>query len=684
MLPRLIGITVLLALLVRKTIHTYPMKRSVTAWGLFTKETAAAALRDPTAYWGNAAKGIHFDTPYTSVLSTSASNPTGTWFGGGTLNVCHNAVDRHVQDGRGKQPAIHYESPLTNRRETLTYRDLQSKVSDMAHVLSAHGVQAGDTVLVYMSNAPEAVVAMLASARIGATHSVVFGGFAAPELAKRIADCKPRVVVCSSWGIEPTRIISYKRLVDEALGLSTWKDVKVLVNQRVGVPIAQLEQGRDYDLEAELRSHRSKPLAPCVPVPSEQPLYLLYTSGTTGAPKGIARDTAGIAVMLHETANSLFGLEKDSNDCIFTTSDIGWIVGHNYIVYAPLLRGVPTVLYEGKPVGTPDAGAFFSVVERYGVTALSSSPTAFRAIRAADPEGHFKRRYDTSSLKRAYLAGERSDPVTLEWAQKLLGVPVIDNWWQTETGSPITSAPAAADGSVWTKLGSAGIGCPGWDVRVARPRTPAPEGDEDLGELVIKLPLPPGALTGIWGRPRGLEHLYLNDHAGYFSTFDAGHVDEDGFVSVMTRTDDVINVAGHRLSTGELEQTVTLHPHVAEAAVVGVRDTIKGEVPWVVAVLTQGAPLEEKLICREVDDLLRKHMGPIASARVVVAKRLPKTRSGKVVRKLIRQLLQNEPATPPPTLEDASVVDELRAVLTPRGTTTNPAEQKMTPVAVQP
>lgn len=672
----------------------------------FTASEAARSLKDPETFWGEAARGVAFTKPFERVLDRDANHGAGRWFVGGELNLCFNAVDRHVLSGRGDQPALLFDSPLTTQRYTVTYNDLQTLVGETAAVLVNLGVQVGDTVVIYMSNTPQAVAAMLACARIGATHSVVFGGFAAPELAKRLIDCRPRVVVTASWGIEPQRRVPYKQIVDQAItlyeqhqqqqqrqqpaGASRAPRPAVLVDARIGTPVPTMTAGQDFDLTQERARVRSGQLPAPVPVPSTHPLYLLYTSGTTGNPKGVVRDTAGTAVMLTHSMPALYGVDR--GDVFFCSSDIGWVVGHHYIVYAPLLRGVTSVLYEGKPVGTPDPGAYFRIMQQYHVNATFTAPTALRAIRAADPEGRWRRKYDTSSMRCLFVAGERSDPPTVEWAGALLGVPVVDNWWQTETGSAITSAPtrgaASASGAPLPspKVGSAGIGCPGWDV-VALPDESAGASSDHasdhsggsheapLSELALRLPLPPGAMTGVWGRPDAMRELYLTERPGFFQTFDAGCIDDEGYVTVLTRTDDVLNVAGHRLSTGEMEAVLAVHPRVAESAVVGVPCGLKGVRPVAVVVLASSGVTAAAAAAADVaselhaplDALLRGRLGPIASLHsVCVVPRLPKTRSGKVVRKLLRQILTGSPPTPPPTLDDAdAVTSELLLALAP-------------------
>lgn len=725
---------------------------------VFSRIEWEESLHCPTAYWRRAANGVVFSKPYERVTppmchastcmeeppratdtggggSQAKSNgvaddrfgcaghvnPNWQWFTGGELNVCYNAVDRHA-NATPERIALYYDSPVTSTKQAITYRALLGHVGDVAAVLQGVlGLVAGDRVLIYMTNSPYAVFAMLACARLGLPHSVVFGGFSSAELRKRIADCGARAVLTASFGVESSaRLVHYKALVDDAIdGLTGTVRPRVMVWCRPGLPEIRLRP-TDINWDAAISSWRSSNAAPpaCVSVPSYHPLYLLYTSGTTGMPKGIVRDTAGTAVMLHSSMSHIYGISE--GDVIFTASDIGWIVGHNYIVYGPLLRGCTSVLFEGKPVGTPDAYTIFRVMEEYKVNVFFTAPTAIRAVRTklglagTTAAASIAGRHDLSSLKAVFLAGERSDASTLEWTEAavngattstdaahaavphrpLLSVPVVDHWWQTETGSPITSAPRLAAlapfnaHTLHIRKGAAGVCCPGWNVVVIHSTLvgsgeSAEAATTQFGELVIKLPLPPGALAGVWGKPfAAVEAMYCADHPGYFSTFDAGSVDSDGFVRVLTRTDDVINVAGHRLSTGDLEQALAAHASVAECAVVGADCRLKGQRPLALVVLRDAAggdgaaPYSPGLVMRELDEWVRKQIGPIASVSCVPVARLPKTRSGKIVRKLIRQIA-NAAQLPqaerdrvifavPPTIEDEAVVGELVAAMSPR------------------
>lgn len=618
-------------------------------------DTYAAWRRDPAGWWAKAAKGITWDTPPAAAFD-GALGVYGRWFPGGRLNTCFNAVDRHVAAGRGAQPAIIWDSPMTGRIETTTYAGLQQRVAKIAGALAARGVGKGDRVVIYMPMVPEAAMAMLACARLGAVHSVVFGGFAAAELAARIADAKPKAIVSASCGLEPGRVVKYKPLLDAAIGLSPHKPSSVLILQREAAT-CELTPGRDEDLlaaEAAAAPH------PCVPVESTDPLYILYTSGTTGAPKGILRDNGGHAVALHNSMSMVYGVGP--GDVFWAASDVGWVVGHSYIVYAPLLAGCTTVLFEGKPVGTPDAGTFWRVCEQHRVKVLFTAPTAIRAIKKEDPDGAFLKRYDLSRMEALYLAGERCDPDTITWSERLLAKPVVDHWWQTETGWTITGNFRGL-GLFPTRAGSGGKPAPGYDVVVLdEAHQEVPRGQ--IGSLAVRLPLPPSCLPTLFNADDRFRDAYLSAFPGYYSTADAGMVDEDGYVWVMSRTDDIINVAGHRLSTGAMEEVLASHPDVAECAVVGVRDTLKGQVPLGLVVLKSGVVKGEEAISKELIAMVRDQIGPVAAfkdARVVA--RLPKTRSGKILRATLRKIADGDDYVVPPTIDDPAILDEVGGVL---------------------
>jgi propionyl-CoA synthetase len=586
--------------------------------------------------------------------------PFYRWFPGGLLNTCYNALDRHVESGRADQLALIYDSAVTGVVQTFTYRELLDQVAKFAGVLAGQGVQKGDRVIIYMPMVPEAIVAMLACARIGAIHSVVFGGFAAPELANRCTDARPKVIVSASCGIEAGRIIPYKPLLDKAIELAAVKPERCVIVQRPQEK-APMIGGRDLDWSEEMAG--AKP-AGCIPIEATDPLYILYTSGTTGMPKGIVRDNGGHLVALKWSMQHIYGVEP--GEVYWAASDVGWVVGHSYIVYAPLFNGNTTVLYEGKPVGTPDAGAFWRVVSQHGVKVLFTAPTAFRAIKREDPSGELIRKYDLSGFRTLFLAGERCDPDTLLWAQKQLGVPVIDHWWQTETGWPI-GANCIGLGMLPVKPGSCTKPVPGYDVRVfGYDGSELPSGQ--IGTIVIKLPLPSGCLATLWNNDEGYRKAYLAGFPGYYLTADAGYKDEDGYLWVMTRTDDIINVAGHRLSTGALEEVLSAHPDVAECAVLGVTDEIKGEIPLGLIVLKAGVRRSDGEIISEAVQMVRERIGAVASFRVaVVVKRLPKTRSGKILRGTIKKIADGIEYQVPPTIDDPLILDEITADLSEVG-----------------
>ncbi|WP_019284522.1 propionyl-CoA synthetase [Arsenicicoccus bolidensis] len=620
--------------------------------------------QDPEAFWAEAAKDIDWITKPRQVLDESRA-PFYTWFPDGRLNVCYNALDRHVVHGRADQAALHYDSPVTGARASYTYAELLELVSRFAGVLRDLGVTKGDRVVIYMPMVPEAVVAMLACARIGAIHSVVFGGFAPQELAARIDDAAPKVVVSASCGIEPKRVVAYKPYLDEAIRRAEHKPDRCVILQREQQPAEMGE--RDLDWAEVMRPGVVQP-AECVPVESSHPLYILYTSGTTGKPKGIVRDSGGYAVALRWSMPNLYGIE--AGDTMFTASDVGWVVGHSYIVYAPLLVGATTIVYEGKPIGTPDAGAFWRVVQDYGVASLFTAPTAFRAIKKEDPEAKLFADYDTSSLRTIYLAGERLDPDTYHWATERTGKPVVDNWWQTETGWPIASNPRGIE-ELPIKPGSPSTAVCGYDVRVLDDQgNEVPASTE--GAIVIKLPMPPGTLPTLWQDDDRYVSSYLSAYDGYYLTGDGGYIDEDGYLYVMGRTDDVLNVAGHRLSTGSIEAALAGHPAVAECAVIGVADSFKGQVPRALVMLKSGidasTPQAQETLRKELVQRVREEVGAVAALNQVdIVDGLPKTRSGKILRKTMRQIADGQEAQVPSTIEDRSVLDSLTAVLRPQG-----------------
>ena len=617
------------------------------------------SLDHPEDFWAEAAGAIDWVEPWERVLDDSRA-PFYRWFTGGRLNTCHNALDRHVATGRADQLALIYDSPVTDTKTRFTYRELRDDVARFAGALRAEGVEPGDRVVIYMPMVPEAAIAMLACARIGAIHSVVFGGFAATELASRLEDAKPKVVVSASCGIEPGRVVAYKPLLDAAIDLVDEQPRRCIVVQRPELDCA-LEPGRDIGW-AEAMSAAAP--ADCVPVEATDPLYILYTSGTTGQPKGIVRDTGGHAVALEWSMKHVYDVEP--GEVFWAASDVGWVVGHSYIVYAPLLHGCTTVLYEGKPVGTPDPGAFWRVIAEHGVSTMFTAPTAFRAIRQQDPDAAHIREHDLSRFRALFLAGERCDPDTLHWAEEQLQVPVVDHWWQTETGWPIVANCLGIEPRP-VVAGSPTHCVPGWDLRVLDA-----EGNEvprgQTGALTVKLPMPPGSTPTLWNADERYRQTYLSVFPGYYQTGDAGYIDEDGYVFVMGRTDDIINVAGHRLSTGAMEEVLASHPDVAECAVIGAADELKGQLPIGFLVLAAGVDRSHEEIVAETVRLVRDRIGPVAAFKAAtVVDRLPKTRSGKVLRATMRKIADSEPYRAPATIEDPAVLDEIDEALSAIG-----------------
>jgi propionyl-CoA synthetase len=622
-------------------------------------EVYAAWRADPQAFWAKAAEDIDWISPPKRIFDEKAG-VYGRWLPDATCNTCFNALDRHVTAGKGGQAAILYDSPLAQRKRRIGYGELLEEVATLAAVFQDFGVAKGDRVIIYMPMVPEALAAMLACARIGAVHSVVFGGFAARELALRIDDARPKLVVAASCGLEPSRIVAYKPLLDAALELASFKPQACLLLQRPECE-ASVVVGRDYDWSALCSAAKTAgKRAPCVEVAATDPLYILYTSGTTGVPKGVLRDNGGHMVALKWSMGAIYGLQP--GETFWTASDIGWVVGHSYIVYAPLLHGCASVLYEGKPVGTPDPGAFWRVIEEHNVAAFFTAPTAFRAVRKEDPEGVLLKKYSTASLRTLFLAGERADPETLGWASRMLKIPVVDHWWQTETGWPIVANPVGL-GLLPIKPGSPTMPMPGYAIEVvdeaAKPVKPGV-----MGSIVVKLPLPPGCLPSLYQQDRRMIDSYLSEFPGYYKTADAGFKDEDGYLFVMGRTDDIINVAGHRLSTGGIEEAVASHRDVAECAVIGAKDEIKGEVPLGFAVLKAGVKRASGEIEREIVALVRERIGPVAAfRRAHVVDRLPKTRSGKILRGAMKKIADDEAWTTPATIDDPAVLDEIAVAL---------------------
>jgi propionyl-CoA synthetase len=619
-------------------------------------EAFEKSIKDPNGFWGEAGEKVHWFKKWDKVLDDS-NKPFYRWFKGGEINTAYNALDYHIDQGRGDQAALIYDSPVTDTIKTFTYSQLRDEVATFAGALAAQGVDKGDRVLIYMPMVPEAVIAMLATARIGAVHSVVFGGFAAKELAVRINDAKPKVIVSASCGIEVKRVIPYKPLLDKAIETATSKPEKCIILQRP-MEKAEMITGRDLDWTEVMAA--AKP-HDCVKVAATDPLYILYTSGTTGVPKGVVRDNGGHVVALKWTMKNIYNI--DAGDVYWAASDVGWVVGHSYIVYAPLFNGSTTVLFEGKPVGTPDAGAFWRVISQHKVKTMFTAPTAFRAIKQQDPNGELIKNYDLSNFKYLFLAGERLDPDTLRWAERHLGVPVIDHWWQTETGWAIC-ANCMGLHHFPVKEGSPTKPAPGWNLQVLDPEAKTPVKSGEIGALVVKLPLPPGTLPTLWNNDQGYITSYLEEFPGYYKTADAGYIDENGYAFVMTRTDDIINVAGHRLSTGAMEEVLADHPDVAECAVLGVDDKLKGQVPVGFMVLNAGVDRDQQEIIKEVVQMVRDRIGPVASFKTAtVVKRLPKTRSGKILRGTIQKIADNKQWNMPATIDDPVILDEMKDVL---------------------
>ncbi len=613
------------------------------------------SIEEPEAYWGEIAEQLHWDRKWDKVLDGSDA-PYYRWFTGGQTNVCYNAVDRHVESGHGDQVAIIHDSPITGSQRKITYAELQEQISLFAGALRNAGVDTGDRVIIYMPMIPEALVAMLACARIGAVHSVVFGGFASNELAVRINDCVPKVIVAASCGIEPGRVVAYKPLLDRAIELARHKPDHCIIFQRPEVT-ADMQPGRDIDWQEAVAA--AEP-TDCVPMDALAPLYILYTSGTTGQPKGVVRDTGGGIVALHWTMKNIYNVEP--GEVYWAASDVGWVVGHSYIVYAPLLARNTTVVFEGKPVGTPDPGVFWRVIAEHDVKVLFTAPTAFRAIKKEDPGGSYLEKYDTSGLRALFLAGERTDPDTLQWASDKLGVPVIDHWWQTETGWAICANCLGIE-LLPVKQGSPTLPVPGWNLAVLDDEG-EPVVSGDIGSLAVKLPLPPGTFPTLWNARERMFDAYLRRFPGYYETGDAGFIDEDGYVFVMSRTDDVINVAGHRLSTGAIEEVLASHPDVAECAVIGVRDDLKGEVPLGCLVLSSGVDRDHGEIVAECIGLVREHIGPVAAFKLAaVVPRLPKTRSGKILRGTMKKIADRDAWKMPATIDDPAILDEITSAL---------------------
>ncbi len=623
------------------------------------KEVYDSWKANPDAFWMEAAEAIDWvEKPSKALFDENA--PIYEWFSDGKLNACYNAVDRHVENGRGDQAAIIHDSPITKSKHIITFSELQARVASLAGALRAKGIEKGDRVIIYMPMVPEALEAMLACARIGAIHSVVFGGFAANELAVRIDDATPKAIIASSCGLEPNRVVHYKPLLDGAIELATHKPDFCVIFQREQ-EVAKLIEGRDYDWHGFQAGVEP---AECVPVEGNHPAYILYTSGTTGQPKGVVRHTAGHCVALNWTMKNVYNVEP--GEVFWAASDVGWVVGHSYITYGPLIHGNTTIVFEGKPIGTPDAGTFWRIIEEYEVRAFFTAPTAFRAVKREDPKGEFVKKYDLSKLRTVYLAGERADPDTIIWAQEKLNKPIIDHWWQTELGYPAVCNPVGVE-LLPVKIGSPSVSMPGYDFKVVDENgKELPRGE--LGAIVTPLPLPPGTLPTLWNAEERFKKSYLNSFPGYYETGDAGVIDEDGYLYIMARTDDVINVAGHRLSTGAMEEVLASHPDVAECAVIGVSDDLKGQMPLGFLCLNNGCNRPHDEIVKEVVKLVRDKIGPVAAFKLaVVVDRLPKTRSGKILRATMVKIADSQEFKLPATIDDPAILDEIREALIPLG-----------------
>ncbi len=610
------------------------------------------SIKNPEEFWENVSNDIFWYKKPKKILNKSNA-PFFKWFEDGVTNTCYNALDHHIDQGKGEKIALIYDSPITNKKAKFTFNQLREKVSKFAGALDNQGVNKGDRVIIYMPMIPEAVIAMLACGRIGAIHSVVFGGFASNELANRIDDSKAKVLITASCGYEPGKTVEYKPLVDEALKLAKHKVQKVILFQRKGNEV-KLNKPLELNWDEALSNANNKD---CVEMNSNEYAYILYTSGTTGIPKGIVRDIGGHIVALKWTMKNIYNI--DENDVWWSASDIGWIVGHSYIVYAPLFKGCTTLLFEGKPVGTPDAGVFWRIISEYKIKSLFTAPTAFRAIKKEDPDGKFFSKYDLGSFESLFLAGERADPDTIKWAENLLNVPVIDHWWQTETSWAISSNCTGIEMQK-TKYGSACKAVPGYDVKIIKPDQNLAKPNE-MGDIVVKLPLPPGTFPTLWNADKRYEENYMSKYKGYYQTYDAGHIDEDGYIWIMSRTDDIINVAGHRLSTGAIEEVLSEHQSVAECAVVGIKDQLKGQLPIGLVVLKSGVDKDNETISKECVQMVRDKIGPVAAFKLaMIIKRLPKTRSGKILRGTIRKIADKEEYKTPATIDDPAILDEIK------------------------
>ncbi len=615
------------------------------------KEIYKESIQNPEEFWKNVSDDIFWFKKPSKILNKS-NPPFYKWFEDGVTNTCYNAIDVHIDNGNGDKTALIYDSPITNSKGKFTYSELKEKISKFAGALDNQGIKKGDRVIIYMPMIPEAVIAMLACGRIGAIHSVVFGGFASNELASRIDDSKAKILITASCGFEPGRTVEYRPLVDEALKLAKHKVEKVIFFQRKDHEV-KLNSPLEISWEEALVNAKNKD---CVEIGANEFAYILYTSGTTGIPKGIVRDVGGHIVALKWTMKNIYNI--DENDVWWSASDIGWIVGHSYIVYAPLFKGCTTLLFEGKPVGTPDAGVFWRIISEYKIKSLFTAPTAFRAIKKEDPDGKFFSKYDLSSFESLFLAGERADPDTIKWAENLLNVPVIDHWWQTETSWAISSNCTGIEMQK-TKYGSACKAVPGYDVKIIKPDHSIAEPNE-MGDIVVKLPLPPGTFPTLWNADKRYNENYMTNYKGYYQTYDAGHIDEDGYIWIMSRTDDIINVAGHRLSTGAIEEVLSEHQSVAECAVLGIADKLKGQLPIGLVVLKSGVEKENETVSKECIQMVRDKIGPVAAFKVVIViKRLPKTRSGKILRGTIRKIADKEDYKMPATIDDPAILDEI-------------------------